>query len=225
MAEIKTETEWVLDKHPVTIAEWIDVMGADALPEQLRGKDSHVPVTWVTAYQADEYAHRIDGRLPTDAELKAAFADQSITRLRPVMWEWTSTIGGSNRVVRGGGWGYDYAVNLSASYRYRSNPEPRYSSVGFRCARPAVVQSEPHTIPNEEPHWPAKDVSPAVRPPVDPYALHRAKLRAEGIETTSGCYGERLHHVPGVGISASKKSKLTIYVDNDWCWADWQGDG
>ena len=196
--ETKSEPEpaWVLDRHPVTIGQWASVMGTDALPEQLRGKDYRVPVTFVTALEADEYARLVGGRLPTDSELTEAFDQRTVERIRPAVWEWTSTADGSSRVHRGGSWSRDSADGLSASYRSRYTPEYRYNYLGLRCARPAVRMTadqlvwQPHTIPNEEPHWPAEDV--------DPYAIHRAKLRAQGVEATSGCYGERLYHIEGI---------------------------
>lgn len=45
---------------------------------------------------------------------------------------------------------------------------------------------------------------------VDPYAEHRCDLQTRKIEAISGCYGESLYHVPGIGISAEPKT-LTVY--------------
>ncbi len=38
---------------------------------------------------------------------------------------------GSSRVVRGGGWSY-FDFKCRVAYRYRLNPDSRYSSFGFR---------------------------------------------------------------------------------------------
>jgi iron(II)-dependent oxidoreductase len=42
---------------------------------------------------------------------------------------------GRYRVLRGGSWYYDGAVNLRSASRYRITPVIRYDFVGFRCAR------------------------------------------------------------------------------------------
>jgi len=55
------------------------------------------------------------------------------------VWEWTSsserTDRGTERVVRGGSWSYDYTVYLRASGRFTYGPAYRYSYFGFRCVR------------------------------------------------------------------------------------------
>lgn len=197
---LQSEPTWVLDQHPVTIAQWIDVMGADAIPAQIQGKDYHVPVTYITATEADEYARRVGGRLPSDAKLEAAFADRSITRVCPATREWTSTAVGSSRVYRGGGWGGGNAGYLSASYRYRSNPEDRNNNLGLRCARPAkvIAESDDKAL-GEGAHWGKK-----------------AGLVEGGVSAVD--------QAEGVGISAKKV--LTIYVDtgDDYGYGDWQGE-
>lgn len=43
---------------------------------------------------------------------------------------------GSNRVNRGGGWGYD-AINERASNRNNNTPDNRNNNLGFRLAAPA----------------------------------------------------------------------------------------
>ena len=135
MTDAKTETEWVLDPKPVTIQEWVDVMGA--LPDKrLVDRDTSKPVVFVTATEADEYARRIDGRLPTDEELERAFCQRAVERIQPVIWEWTSTAAGSSRVIRGGCWFDDSADSLSASSRSGGSPVFRYYDLGLRCARP-----------------------------------------------------------------------------------------
>ena len=132
MSDEKNEVEWVLDLRPVTIRQWLDVMGS--LPdERLRERDPSTPVVFVSAIEADEYARRIGGRLPTDSELEHAFAQRTVARIRPVVWEWTSTAGGSSRVSRGG-WIYGNADDLPASYRSASASGDRYYDIGLRCA-------------------------------------------------------------------------------------------
>jgi formylglycine-generating enzyme required for sulfatase activity len=48
------------------------------------------------------------------------------------LWEWTSSMyDGSNRVIRGGGWGYDAAI-CAVTYRSNATPSGRYYVIGFR---------------------------------------------------------------------------------------------
>jgi len=49
------------------------------------------------------------------------------------VWEWTSEVSGSYRVLRGGYWG-DNAANCQVAYRYGSTPSNRYDYFGFRLA-------------------------------------------------------------------------------------------
>jgi len=53
------------------------------------------------------------------------------------VWEWTSSRWGDTgkRVVRGGSWHTLEPERLSATYRYRRDPEERDFLLGFRCAR------------------------------------------------------------------------------------------
>jgi len=50
------------------------------------------------------------------------------------VWEWTDTIEGSARVIRGGGWG-SYGVYCRAAHRRASAPSNRDYSLGCRLAR------------------------------------------------------------------------------------------
>ena len=135
MTDPKTETKWVIDPKPVTIQEWLDVMGS--LPHKsFRERDPSTPIVFVAATEADEYCRRIGGRLPTDEEVERAFRQRAVARICPAGWEWTSTADGSSRVIRGGSWDDVNADNLSASGRARVNPEYRYYYLGLRCARP-----------------------------------------------------------------------------------------
>ena len=51
-----------------------------------------------------------------------------------LVWEWTSTVSGSNQVVRGGGW-YDVAANVCASVRDINSPDGSDIYLGFRPVR------------------------------------------------------------------------------------------
>lgn len=51
------------------------------------------------------------------------------------VWEWTSTPVGSGRGVRGGGWIFSDASDLSAAGRFVLAPSRRANDVGFRCVR------------------------------------------------------------------------------------------
>jgi formylglycine-generating enzyme required for sulfatase activity len=50
------------------------------------------------------------------------------------VWEWTSTVNGSDRVIRGGGW-YSYVRNCTVSYRSSNHPYGTNSRIGFRVCR------------------------------------------------------------------------------------------
>ena len=47
------------------------------------------------------------------------------------VWEWTSTMEGSDRVLRGGSW-FNYAQNCRSAYRYFNGPSDRYTDIGIR---------------------------------------------------------------------------------------------
>ncbi|OGW24983.1 MAG: hypothetical protein A3K09_01690 [Nitrospinae bacterium RIFCSPLOWO2_12_FULL_47_7] len=50
------------------------------------------------------------------------------------VWEWTATdYDNSNKVLRGGSWGYNSGL-LGSSVRSRFEPTTRYDYIGFRCA-------------------------------------------------------------------------------------------
>ena len=51
------------------------------------------------------------------------------------VWEWTSSLDGSARVVRGGSWYYDNPRSLRAAARVRLVPDYGYSFYGVRCVR------------------------------------------------------------------------------------------
>ena len=50
------------------------------------------------------------------------------------VWEWTSTISGSYRFIRGGSWD-GLALYLRSAFRYSGHPGEEYSFVGFRLVR------------------------------------------------------------------------------------------
>lgn len=50
------------------------------------------------------------------------------------VWEWTDSLQGSDRVIRGGGWGSN-ARFLRSGYRNYYSPGFRYYDVGFRLVR------------------------------------------------------------------------------------------
>ena len=49
------------------------------------------------------------------------------------IWEWTMTLTGTQRVIRGGSWKND-SDRLRASSGIDYNPDFKYDSMGFRCA-------------------------------------------------------------------------------------------
>src|SRR5262249_21262303 len=53
------------------------------------------------------------------------------------VWEWTDSVGGSDRVVRGGGWDCVGPLCLAAVRDWVA-PADRYSGLGFRLARVPV---------------------------------------------------------------------------------------
>jgi tetratricopeptide (TPR) repeat protein len=53
------------------------------------------------------------------------------------VWQWTDTAEGSDRVIRGGGWGQN-GTECRAAHRLREPPSGRGSSIGFRLARVPV---------------------------------------------------------------------------------------
>jgi formylglycine-generating enzyme required for sulfatase activity len=54
--------------------------------------------------------------------------------VREWCWDWYGPDSGSDRVVRGGSWGFN-PVGVRAAGRYGNSPGNRYSTVGFRLAR------------------------------------------------------------------------------------------
>ncbi len=52
------------------------------------------------------------------------------------VWEWTSTVEGGRRIVKGGGWCHD-AAYCRAAQRYGNDPAYRNASLGFRPAKRA----------------------------------------------------------------------------------------
>ncbi len=56
------------------------------------------------------------------------------------VWEWCADRYDrerTRRVLRGGSWSNGDTVNFRAHYRVRSDPDSRYSTLGFRCVSPA----------------------------------------------------------------------------------------
>ena len=51
------------------------------------------------------------------------------------VWEWTSSLEGSARVVRGGSWLDDNPQSLRAAARFRVGPGGRFDDFGVRCVR------------------------------------------------------------------------------------------
>jgi hypothetical protein len=72
------------------------------------------------------------------------------------VWEWTHSKKGSDRVVRGGGWGSN-AQDLRSAGRYRGGPGYRYGGLGFRLERTGLRRAEPsYTFTLGEPEPEAK---------------------------------------------------------------------
>jgi formylglycine-generating enzyme required for sulfatase activity len=87
-------------------------------------KNDNMPVTNISAIEADKYCALVGGRLPTSKELENEFCP---------LWEWTSTTNDSGlRVLRGGSWDDDLE-NVRASFRSGNEPGDRNYGIGFRC--------------------------------------------------------------------------------------------
>lgn len=93
--------------------------------------NSLFPMVNITAIEAEQIAAKLGGRLPTSDEYDQLF------KLKPwphLIYEWTSDVLGSGRVVRGGAWYYP-SVFARASNRNDYDPAFRSGFVGFRVVK------------------------------------------------------------------------------------------
>lgn len=110
------------------------IMMTDPVPEE---PGSRVPMTNITAVEAEQWAAKQGARLPTPEEYDRLFAIEPWPHL---VWEWTSTADNDMRLVRGGSW-YDLPRYARASVRHRYDPAYRYMCVGFRLVRDILADA------------------------------------------------------------------------------------
>lgn len=95
----------------------------------------HQPAINMTAFEAEEFAQKLGGRLPTEEEWLKMF------NLRPYfggILEWTSSQECDRRVLRGGSW-VNSAGHLRCAFRDSDHPSSRDGSVGFRIMFPKLT--------------------------------------------------------------------------------------
>ena len=111
---------------------YAEIMG---LPTE--GLSRRWPKSHITAFEAEEFCRKrsekegLPWRLPTSEEWDVDFA---VAPFIHSVYGWTSTMSGSFRVNRGGGFGTG-AAGLRAGLRGFDSPGARGFNLGFRCAR------------------------------------------------------------------------------------------
>ncbi len=113
------------------------------------------PVTHISYFEADAYAHWAGARLPTEAEWEAAAADGVLEQMDDVAWQWTGSaylpypgfrpgagaVGEYNgkfmsgQMVLRGGSSLTPAAHARPTYRNFFAPEKRWVRSGLRLAR------------------------------------------------------------------------------------------
>ncbi len=116
---------------------------------------SDAPVTHVSFYEADAYAHWASARLPTETEWEAAACDGVLDQVDDVAWQWTNSaylaypgfkasadaVGEyngkfmSSQMVLRGGSSFTPEGHARATYRNFFKPEQRWMQSGVRLAR------------------------------------------------------------------------------------------
>jgi len=122
-----------ISDHMVTTDEWNKVMGDKRPPG--------MTLMQVSAEEADMYAAKIGGRLPTEKEWEEVCGKESALG---AFWEWTSTVDGAARVLRGGSWN-DSAGICRAAFRGRGWAIIRNWVIGFRVCfdnLPATIEGQ-----------------------------------------------------------------------------------
>ena len=94
--------------------------------------NSLFPMVNITAIEAEQIAAKLGGRLPTSDEYDQLF------KIRPwphLIYEWTSDVLGSGRVVRGGSWGGSPGAGPTPPASGSSNSAYRNANVGSRVVK------------------------------------------------------------------------------------------
>ena len=133
------------DNHPVTYASWY---GSTAFASYYGWR---LPTEWEWQAVADHYgefnygcgesinnsiANYYNSTHPDGTTVVGSFGTYGygMCDMAGNVWEWTSTVSGSYRVLRGGCWS-NHASFCEVSPRYYYNPSSTSSNIGFRVCR------------------------------------------------------------------------------------------
>jgi formylglycine-generating enzyme required for sulfatase activity len=108
----------------VTAADYKNYLAATGqqIPKWVKGCPEDERLTGITAEEADAYAEWGGYRLLTDDELSDYMGD----------WTWVAAQDVSQRVARGGSWGFDGLARVSV--RVGIEASDRDGVIGVRCA-------------------------------------------------------------------------------------------